>query len=272
MHPDEPARGRGVEQADGHQSAEFDFFEHMGFDSDSLRESRAFYVPMFDGCRAVLDVACGRGEFLQALGRGVGVDIEEAMVRAARQIGLDVDQGDAFQYLTEHEQSFDGLFSAHFIEHLSYEQTASLIAKAYAALRPGGLLVLVTPNAASLPTLQRHFWWDATHVRMYDPALLNFMVKQAGFQMVEDGVNPRNDPGCPVDVEQLAPPPIKPIAPPAQPQPEFGILDERTQVLYHHFNMMASTLRGLVRALYTPSEIYVRGVKPRPDGAARPRG
>lgn len=238
----------------------------MGFDSDSLRESRAFYVPMFDGCREVLDLACGRGEFLQALGRGVGVDVEEEMVTAARQAGLDVDLGDAFEYLAGHEQSFDGVFSAHFIEHLSYEQAADLIAKAYAALRPGGLMVLVTPNAASLPTLQRHFWWDATHVRMYDPALLTFMVKQTGFELVEDGANPRNDPGCPVDVEQLALPPITPINIPARAGSEIGLLDHRTQVLYHHLNMIASTLRGLVHALYTPSEIYVRGVKPRPAG------
>jgi SAM-dependent methyltransferase len=268
MPPDESGRGTGAEQVDGYRSAEFDFFEHMGFDSDSLRESRAFYVPMFDGCRDVLDVACGRGEFLEALGRGFGVDIEEAMVRAARQAGLDVDLGDALRYLAEHEESFDGIFSAHFIEHLSYERAADLFAKTYAALRPGGVMVLATPNAASLPTLQRHFWWDATHVRMYDPALLTFMAKQAGFESVEEGVNPRNDPGCPVDVEHLALPPIMPIEAPGQAQHQFRLLDERTQVLAHHVNMIASSLRGLVRALYTPSEIYVQGIKPRSDGGA----
>jgi SAM-dependent methyltransferase len=248
------------------RSAEFDFFAHMGFDSDQLRQSRAYYVSMFEGCGDVLDVACGRGEFLQALGRGVGVDIEEAMVDAARKSGIDVEQGDAFPYLTRHPESFDGVFSAHFIEHLAYEQAADLIAKAYAALRPGGVVVLVTPNAASIPTLQRHFWWDAGHVRMYDPALLTFMLKQGGFQQVEDGVNPRNHPGCPIDVEQLEMPPIDPIEPPRRPRPQFELLDRRTQVLYHHLGTMASSLRGLVLALYTPSEIYVRGVKPRADG------
>jgi SAM-dependent methyltransferase len=249
----------------GSDSAEFDFFEHMGFDPGQLKESRSFYVPMFDGCQDVLDVACGRGEFLQALGRGKGVDIEVAMVEAARGAGLKVDNEDAFQYLAEHPQSFDGVFSAHFIEHLPYERAADLISLAYEALRPRGVLVLVTPNAASLPTLQRQFWWEATHVRMYDPGLLTFMLKQAGFTQIEDGVNPRNHPGCPVDVDNLELPPIDPIEPPKRDRPQFVFLDRRTQVIYHHMNMLASTLRGLVHALYTPSEIFVRGVKPAGD-------
>jgi SAM-dependent methyltransferase len=261
------------------RSAEFDFFEHMAFDPEQLRESRAFYVPMFEGCQEVLDVACGRGEFLEALGRGTGVDIEEAMVLRAREAGLQVALDDAFVYLELHPGSFDGIFSAHFIEHLPYDRAAELIGRSYAALRPGGTLVLVTPNAASIPTLQRHFWWDATHVRMYDPELLKFMLKQAGFQGLEDGVNPRNDPGYPIDVGQLVPPPIDPLGPLELPSHwsnlrtkvgkrhqlelsrQLQLLDHRTQVLYHYLTVMASSLRGLVSALYTPSEVYVRGCK-----------
>jgi SAM-dependent methyltransferase len=256
------------------RSAEFDFFEHMGFDSARLRDSRAYYVSMFQGHQEVLDVACGRGEFLEALGRGVGVDIEDAMVRAAREAGLEVDLGDAFEYLARSPSSFDGVFSAHFVEHLSYEQAADLVAKSYSALRPGGLLVLVTPNAASIPTLQRHFWWDATHVRMYDPELLTFMLKQAGFEEVEHGVNPRNDPGSPIDLQALEPPAIDPIPPPdlprrhAEVRNQLSLLDRRTLALNHHLAVLSSSLRGLVLALYTSSEIYVRGVKPGGDGVA----
>jgi SAM-dependent methyltransferase len=251
--------------SDSH-SAEFDFFEHMGFDSARLREGRAYYVPMFDGCDEVVDVACGRGEFLEALGRGVGVDVEEAMVRVAREAGLSVELDDAFDYLAARSASFDGVFSAHFIEHLTYERAAELLRRSYSALRPGGVLVVATPNAASIPTLQRHFWWDATHVRMYDPELLTFMLKQAGFEQLEVGVNPRNDPGYPIDVEQLELPPIDPIEPPRFSRHQFELLDRRTQALYHHLTVLASSLRGLVFALYTPSEVYVRGVKPGGDG------
>jgi len=242
---------------------EYGFFEHMGFKSELIREARAFYVPMFEGCESVLDVACGRGEFLDALGRGSGVDIEERMVEAARKAGHEVALGDAFDYLHDNPLAFDGIFSAHFIEHLPYDRAAELIGLVSGALRPGGVFVVCTPNAASLPTLQRQFWWDASHVRMYDVELLRFMLIGAGFDDVKGGENPRNLPGCPIDLDALAVPPIEAIELPRFRSKEFRVLDDRTQVAHHQLSVLASSLRGLVEALYTPSEIFVRGRKPR---------
>jgi SAM-dependent methyltransferase len=241
--------------------SEHDFFEHMGFDPEQMREARAFYVPMFEGKAEVLDLACGRGEFLQALGRGVGVDIEERMVAAARETGEEVELADAFEYLRRREGSFDGVFSAHFLEHLPYERAAELVGLAWRSLRAGGVAVFCTPNPASLPTLQRQFWWDATHVRMYDVELLRFMLVQAGFEDVEGGVNPRNLPGYPVDPEALGVPEIGPVDPPPFLSGAIRELDKRTQITHHHLKTVADTLRGLIEHLYTPSEIYVRGLR-----------
>jgi SAM-dependent methyltransferase len=233
----------------------------MGFDAALMREARAFYAPMFEGKADVLDVACGRGEFLDALGRGVGVDIEEDMVGAARGAGHEVALGDAFDYLHKRPASFDGVFSAHFVEHLPYERAAELVALVWRSLRPGGVAVICTPNSASLPTLQRQFWWDATHVRMYDVELLRFMLVQAGFVEVEGGVNPRNLPGYPVDPDALEVPQIEPIAAPPFLSGRIRQLDRRTQITHHHLKTVADTLRGLIEHLYTPSEVYVRGLK-----------
>jgi SAM-dependent methyltransferase len=242
---------------------EYGFFEHMGFKPELIREARAFYVPMFDGCESVLDVACGRGEFLDALGRGSGVDIEERMVASAREAGHEVVLGDAFDHLQRNRLAYDGIFSAHFIEHLPYERAADLVRLAWEALRPGGVLVICTPNAASLPTLQRQFWWDATHVRMYDVELLRFMLIGVGFGEVEGGENPRNTPGCPIDLDALTVPSIEAIEPPRLMRRVFKLLDRRTQVTHHQLSVVSNSLRGLVEALYTPSEIFVRGRKPR---------
>jgi SAM-dependent methyltransferase len=242
-------------------SSEHDFFEHMGFDRESMRRARGFYPPMFEGKPDVLDLACGRGEFLDVLGRGSGVDIEEQMVTAARAAGHEVALGDAFDYLREHPGRYDGVFSAHFIEHLPYERAAELVGLIWRALRGGGVAVICTPNSASLPTLQRQFWWDATHVRMYDVELLRFMLVSAGFQDVEGGVNPLNLPGYPVDPEALRVPRIGPIEPPAFLGGAINELDRRTQITHHHLTTVADTLRGLLEHLYTPSEIYVRGLK-----------
>jgi SAM-dependent methyltransferase len=241
--------------------SEHDFFEHMGFDPALMRKARSFYVPMFEDKQEVLDLACGRGEFLDVLGRGTGVDIEEKMVRAAREAGHEVALGDAFEHLRDRPETYDGVFSAHFVEHLPYERAAELVGLAWRALRSGGVLVMCTPNSASLPTLQRQFWWDATHVRMYDVELLRFMLSSAGFVQVEGGVNPQNLPGYPVDLAALKVPEIGPIEqPPFLGGPIRG-LDERSQATHHHLKIVADTLRGLIEELYTPSEIYVRGRK-----------
>src|SRR3979411_2406257 len=93
---------------------------------------------MFEGKGDGLDLACGRGEFLDVLGRGTGVDIEEKMVVAAREAGHDVALGDAFEYLRDRPETYDGIFSAHFVEHLPYERAAELVGLAWRALKSGG--------------------------------------------------------------------------------------------------------------------------------------
>jgi SAM-dependent methyltransferase len=242
--------------------SEHGFFAHMGFDPEVMRRARAFYVPMFEGRERVLDVACGRGEFLEALGRGEGVDIEPEMVAAARAAGQSVEQGDAFEFLRERPGRYDGIFSAHFVEHLPSERVTELVRLCYEALRPNGALVVCTPNAASLPTLQRQFWWDATHVRMYDVELLRYMLVAAGFTEVIGGLNPENSPGCPFDVEVLRVPDIHGIEQPRFRREALEALDERTQLTHHVLKQVSDTLRGLIELLYAPSEVFVRGVRP----------
>lgn len=247
-------------------SSEARFYEFMGFDSARHRRARAFYLPFFEGCRSVLDIATGRGEFLDVLREaGIpasGVDLDPLMIRTARAAGHDVTEGDAFEFLRAREGAADGVFSAHFIEHLPSERVIELFALAVRALRPGGRFVVCTPNAASLPTLQRQFWWDATHVRMYDVDLLRFLAAEAGLVEVTGGVNPLNDPGCPIDVAALvyAPPPPRGTA-----RAVAGLarrLYPRLSALEHQVRVLTDSLHGLVRELYVPSEIYVSGKKP----------
>lgn len=241
---------------------ESSFYSFMGFESDFAREVRAFYLPFFEGCGEVLDVACGRGEFMDVLreaGIGArGVDIDPGMVRAARQAGHDVQEADVFSFLEGRTGAFDGIFSAHLVEHLTYEQTMGLLRLAFAALRPGGRIAICTPNAASLPTLQHQFWWDATHVRMYDVELLRFMVAEAGFEQVEGGVNPRNQP-IPIDVKALEVPPLDPIPLRRLSSlwPSFRYLERRTQVMSHHLSVVSGSLRKLIEELYVPCEMFV---------------
>ena len=83
---------------------ESDYYSYMDFDPEHTREVLRHYVPMFEDRSPVLELGCGRGEFLGLLdGAGVkaqGVDSDEGMVEAARRIGRDVVCDDAIAFLS----------------------------------------------------------------------------------------------------------------------------------------------------------------------------
>jgi SAM-dependent methyltransferase len=192
---------------------ESDYYAYMGYDSDRAREALSHYLSFFS-TGPVLELACGRGEFLDLLrDAGLpasGVDLDEGMVERAVERGHRVVLGDAVSYLEEVEPgSLGGVFCAHFLEHLQPDDVARVYAAAARALRPGCAFVAVVPSAGSLSVLGYDFWRDPTHVRFYDPALLSFFAAQAGLEVAESAGNPRNNPGPP---PQLWPQEFEPVA------------------------------------------------------------
>ncbi len=260
-------------------TVESDYYAFMGFDPAHTRDVLAFYVPMFAGRGPVLELACGRGEFLDLLREaGVaarGVDLDEGMVRAARDRGHDVHLGDALDALdTAEPGTYGGVFAAHFVEHLTPEAAMRLVHGAKRALRPGGRLVLATPNAASLSVLGYDFWKDPTHVRFYDPMLLRFLCTEAGLTVADSGTNPRNDPGPPPHLHapgaETHPPLTELIAdavgggrpakeadraPPRGPPRNVG--SERLRVTEETLVGLQRAHEGLLAALYPGNEVYV---------------
>ena len=94
----------------------------------------------------MLDVGCGRGEFLTLLREaGVdarGIDADADMVAFCRGEGLDVDQATRSPTPGLKPGSLGGLFAAHVVEHLPPPELVRFLELAAAALRPGGRLVL----------------------------------------------------------------------------------------------------------------------------------
>jgi SAM-dependent methyltransferase len=180
---------------------ESDYYAFMAYDSDRTRAALSHYLSFFPA-GPVLELACGRGEFLDLLRDAglpaTGVDLDEGMVERAVERGHEVVLGEAIGYLEEVEPaSLGGVFCAHFLEHLQPEDVARVYAAAARALRPGCAFVAVVPSAGSLSVLGYDFWRDPTHVRFYDPQLLAFFAARAGLEVTESAANPRNDPGPP---------------------------------------------------------------------------
>jgi SAM-dependent methyltransferase len=167
----------------------FAFEARMRGSTADVRERQRPYVDDFRDAAPVLDVGCGRGEFLGLLrDAGIearGVDADADMVAYARGEGLQVEQADALSYLQAlPEGSLGGIFAAQVVEHLPPAMLFGLLELAARALRPGGVLVAETINPLS-PLALRSYFADLTHAQPLVPETLALLVTQAGFREVE---------------------------------------------------------------------------------------
>jgi SAM-dependent methyltransferase len=157
-----------------------------------MKAHQSFYVPFFTGCRRVVDLGCGAGDFLELLiANGVdamGVDSDPLAIQSIRERGLPVVEQDALLYLESLvPESIDGVFAAHLVEHLPYEKVYALVEAAYRALKPGGVLVLATPDPRSLYAHLEMFYLHFGHETFYHPRLLCFFLEHVGFTACEFG-------------------------------------------------------------------------------------
>jgi O-antigen chain-terminating methyltransferase len=138
----------------------------------------------------VLDLGCGRGEWLQLLKEAgvpaIGVDSNTAMIECCTDAGLEAYVGDALQYLAALPAgSLGGLTAFHIIEHLPLDIFIKLIDEAKRVVRSGGVVLFETPNPENLIVGACNFYIDPTHRNPLPPALVGFLLKARGFERVE---------------------------------------------------------------------------------------
>jgi SAM-dependent methyltransferase len=160
-----------------------------GSSEDIARQLRD-YVPIFAGASDVLDIGCGRGEFLALLREsGVsarGIDLNDAMVAVCREKGFDAKKADALSYLRGLPAgSLGGLFAAQVVEHLEPAYLTRLLEAAFDVLRPGAPIVLETINPACWFAFFESYIRDITHVQPLHPDTLKFLLIASGFQQIE---------------------------------------------------------------------------------------
>jgi O-antigen chain-terminating methyltransferase len=170
--------------------------KYVGFEdafrgsTDAIRAQLADYVPLFAGASDVLDIGCGRGEFLGLLREqgvsGRGIDLNDAMVEVCRGKGLDASNADALSYLGGlPDQSLGGLFAAQVVEHLEPAYLTRLLETAFEKLRPGAPIVLETINPACWFAFFESYIRDITHVRPLHPDTLKFLLIASGFNQID---------------------------------------------------------------------------------------
>ena len=166
------------------------FAERFRGSAESVKSRQEFYVPYFAGCKNVLDIGCGRGEFLELLrdagGAARGIDLNREFVDLCRVKGLVAEVADLFTYLSDlPDASLDGIFSAQVVEHLPPTRFPEMIRLAAQKLRRGGVLVIETPNPECLAIFATHFYLDPTHARPIPHALLAFYMEEYGIGRIE---------------------------------------------------------------------------------------
>jgi len=173
-----------------------DSYKYVGFEDlfrgsqVMVRQRQTDYVEDFRGAADVLDIGCGRGEFLGLLrDAGItarGVDSNRAMVQSCRERGLAADEADALAYLASlPDGSLGGLFAAQVVEHLQPAYLLRLLETAYHKLRPGSKIVLETINPACWIAFFESYIRDLTHEQPVHPDTLEYLLGASGFEDLE---------------------------------------------------------------------------------------
>ena len=172
---------------------EFDyaaFEDRFRGDEEDIKERQRPYVQYFEGRHNIIDIGCGRGEFLELLREsgieGHGVDLDLDMVLLCRDKGLQVAMDDAFAHLEGlPDASIGGVFAAQIIEHLHPRRVIELVQLCHRKLADGGSLILETPNPKCLMVFADSFYRDLSHLQPIHPDTMQFLLEATGFHDVE---------------------------------------------------------------------------------------
>ena len=166
------------------------FADRFRGSEDYVRRNQRFYVPLFREAGRVLDIGCGRGEFLELLRDqnipARGIEMSDESVGYCRSKGLEVEKADVFTYLADlPEVSEDVIFCSQVVEHLEPARLPELIRLCATRLRKGGVLAIETPNPECLAIFATHFYLDPTHTRPVPHPLLAFYLEEGGMGRIE---------------------------------------------------------------------------------------
>jgi SAM-dependent methyltransferase len=134
----------------------------------------------------ILDVGCGRGELLEVLReagfQAHGIDQNRILLQRCRDLQLEVVEGEALTYLqSQADDSFSAVTALHFAEHLPFETLVTFLDEVGRTLKPGGLIIVETPNPENLLVGSCNFYLDPTHKNPIPIPTLKLLLETRGF-------------------------------------------------------------------------------------------
>ena len=160
-----------------------------------IKRRQAIYLPYVRDAKAgdlsspVVDLGCGRGEWLELLRESnleaEGVDTNRIFIQRCRDLNLKVVENDAVDYLQDlRPKSLGAVTSFHLIEHLPHKTLIALLDATIHALRPGGIAIFETPNPRNVQVGSCNFYMDPTHLHPLPPDLMRYLLEARGFAEV----------------------------------------------------------------------------------------
>ena len=160
---------------------------------EQIKEQVKVYLPFLQQAgidSEILDVGCGRGEWLEVLREAGyharGIDTNRILVQRCRDLSLDVTEAEALGYLRSlPDGSLSAVTAFHFAEHLPLEALVEFLDEVGRTLNPGGLMILETPNPENLLVGSCNFYLDPTHKNPIPIPTMKLLLEARGFRCEE---------------------------------------------------------------------------------------
>jgi O-antigen chain-terminating methyltransferase len=163
---------------------------HFRGSRDVVSQRQRDYLPMLPAgitsSHPLVDLGCGRGEWLQVLRQenipAIGIDSNAVCIAECREEGLDVIHEGLLEYISQRPDASVGAYTLfQVLEHLPFPVLIETLRQMRRTLVPGGRLIAEVPNAKNLRVSAGTFWIDPTHQRPLFPELLIFLASEIGF-------------------------------------------------------------------------------------------
>ncbi|HKR14422.1 MAG TPA: methyltransferase domain-containing protein [Pyrinomonadaceae bacterium] len=160
---------------------------------EEIKDRFRIYLPYVEAARAtgdVIDLGCGRGEWLELLTesgiKARGVEMNRVLIEQCRERGLEVVDDDMLAHLRSlPNESARAVTGFHIIEHVSIDALVSLLDEAMRVLRPDGVAIFETPNPENVLVGSNFFYLDPTHLHPLPHELMQFLFESRGFHPIE---------------------------------------------------------------------------------------
>jgi SAM-dependent methyltransferase len=158
---------------------------------DLIAQRQSLYLPTLENYKVIdthpiLDIGCGRGEFLKLLQerghKAIGIEVNLTLVDRLQSKGLEVYAADALEYLDSvPDNSLGGITAFQVVEHLDHDYVKQLLKTSVLKLAEGGFVLFETPNPYCLG-MYRNYYLDPTHFPPVPKDLLSILMRFYGFK------------------------------------------------------------------------------------------